>query len=97
LTIFSLKHSAPARRKPVREADSGTVEGIVTAAYLLTPYLPTLGAGYRETSMPGRLFHPAYRAGFRFGAVTLRPGMTAPEIAAALRQIVADATGPGGS
>jgi hypothetical protein len=42
--------------------------------------------------MPGRLFHPAYRAGFRFGAVTLRPGMTVPEIAAVLRQIVADAT-----
>jgi hypothetical protein len=61
---------------------------------LLTPHLPTLADSYRETPMPGRLFHPDYRAGFRFGAVTLRPGMTAGEIAAALRQIVADATGP---
>lgn len=26
--------------------------------------------------MPGRLFHSDYRAGFRFGAVTLCPGMT---------------------
>lgn len=78
----------------VREAESGAVEGIVTAAYLLTPHLPALATGYRETPMPGRLFHPDYRAGFRFGAVTLRPGMTAGEIAAALRQIVADATGP---
>jgi hypothetical protein len=78
----------------VREAESGAVEGIVTAAYLLTPHLPVLAAGYRQTPMPGRLFHPDYRAGFRFGAVTLRPAMTAGEIAAALRQIVADATGP---
>jgi hypothetical protein len=77
----------------VSEAESGAVEGIVTAAYLLTPHLPALAAGYRETPMPGRLFHPDYRAGFRFGALTLRPGMTAGEIAAALRQIVADATG----
>jgi hypothetical protein len=78
----------------VREVQSGSVEGIVTAAYLLTPHLPALAAGYRETPMPGRLFHPDYRAGFRFGAVTLRPSMTAGEIATALRQIVADATGP---
>jgi hypothetical protein len=42
--------------------------------------------------MPDRLFHPDYRSGFRFGAVTLRPGMTAAEIAGALRLLVADAT-----
>lgn len=78
----------------VREAESGKVEGIVTATYLLTPHLPALRTGYRDTPMPGRLFHPDYRAGFRFGAVTLRPGMTATEIAATLRTIVADATAP---
>ncbi|EJC71107.1 hypothetical protein Rleg5DRAFT_6939 [Rhizobium leguminosarum bv. viciae WSM1455] len=76
----------------VQEAESGRTEGIVTAAYLLTPHLPVLGSGYRDTPMPGRLFHPSYRAGFRFGAVTLRPGMTAAEIAATLRLVVADAT-----
>jgi hypothetical protein len=79
----------------VQEAESGAISGIVTAAYLLTPHLPMLYAGYRATPMPGRLFHPAYRARFRFGAVTLRPAMTVPEIAAALRQIVADAMAPG--
>lgn len=42
--------------------------------------------------MPARLFHPDYRAGFRFGAVTLRPGMSGARIAEALRLIVADAT-----
>jgi hypothetical protein len=75
----------------VQEVESGAIKGIVTAAYLLTPHLPILEAGYRDTSMPGRLFHPAYRADFRFGAVTLHPNMTVPEIAAALRQIAADA------
>lgn len=76
----------------VREAASGTVEGIVTAAYLLTPHMPVVGSDYRATPMPGRLFHPDYRNGFRFGAVTLRPGMSVNEIASALRLIVADAT-----
>lgn len=76
----------------VREAEGGTVEGIVTAVYLLTPYLPSVGAGYRDTPLPGRLFHPEYRSSFRFGAVTLRPGMTMAELGAALRTIIADAT-----
>jgi hypothetical protein len=75
----------------VREAASGRTEGIVSAAYLLTPYLPTLRDDYRSTPMPGRLFHPDYRTGFRFGALTLRPGMTTTEIAAALRLAVSDA------
>jgi hypothetical protein len=75
----------------VQEAASGSVEGIVSAAYLLTPHQPSLGPEYRQTPMPARLFHPQYRAGFRFGAVTLRPGMTVGEITVALRLVVADA------
>jgi Domain of unknown function (DUF2357)/PD-(D/E)XK nuclease superfamily len=78
----------------VQEDSSSDIQSIVTAAYLLTPHMPTLQGGYRDTPMPGRLFHPAYRGSFRFGAVTLRPGMTLAEIAAALRLIVADATAP---
>lgn len=77
----------------VREAESGETQAIVTAAYLLTPHTAVLKSGYRETPMPARLFHPEYRTGFRFGAVTLRPGMAQVEIAAALRLIVSDATG----
>lgn len=76
----------------VREAGGGTVAGIVTAAYLLTPFVPVIGADYRATPLPGRLFHPEYRTSFRFGAVTLRPGMTLAGLVAALRVIVADAT-----
>ena len=76
----------------VRESESGDIEGVVTAAYLLTPYLPGVKEEYRKTPLPGRLFHPEYRRSFRFGATTLRPGMTADDLRAAVRMIVADAT-----
>lgn len=77
----------------VREAGHGTIEGIVNAAYLLAPQFPGAEPGYRDTPMPGRLFHPEYRRSFRFGAVTLRPGMSVTDIAGALIGVVADATG----
>ncbi len=75
----------------VQEAESGRTEGIVSAAYLLTPHLPDLGCGFQDTSMPGRLFHPQYREKFRFGAITMRPGMSADSLRACLRTVVADA------
>ena len=76
----------------VQEVGSGRTEGIVTAAYLLTPHMPTcLQADFRDTPAPGRLFHPQYREKFRFGAVTLRPGMSDAELRTCLRAIVADA------
>lgn len=79
----------------VRSSGNGETAGLVSAAYLVAPFIPTLRDDWRETQLPGRLFHPEYRAGFRFGAVTLRPGMTPGEITNALRTIVADATGRG--
>lgn len=76
----------------VQEVTSGRTEGIVTAAYLLTPHVPAgLQADFKATPVPGRLFHPAYREKFRFGAVTLRPGMSGEELRSCLRTIVADA------
>jgi hypothetical protein len=76
----------------VHEVEGGTVEGIVTAAYLLTPHVPEIRRSYRDTPLPGRLFHPEYRSNFRFGAVTMRPGMTIAQIGTALRTITTDAT-----
>ena len=76
----------------VREVATGAVEGVVKAAYLLTPHIPDLGTDYRSTAMPGRLFHPEYRTAFRFGAVALRPAMTVAEIGDALKVILDDAT-----
>ena len=75
----------------VQEAESGRTEGIVTAAYLLTPHVPTLKDDFKNTPVPGRLFHPQYREKFRFGAVTLRPGVSGDDLRACLRTIVADA------
>lgn len=77
----------------VKEAASDRTEGIVTAAYLLTPHVPSgLKTDFKDTPVPGRLFHPEYRKRFRFGAVTLRPGMSAKEVRACLQTIVADAS-----
>lgn len=75
----------------VREAVTGKIGGFVDAAYLLAPQLPGTESGYRDTPMPARLFHPEYRRSFRFGAVTLRPGMSVADIATALKSVVADA------
>lgn len=75
----------------MQEASGGQPEGIVTAAYLLTPHVPLLGADFQSTPVPGRLFHPLYRDKFRFGAVTLRPGMNAEDLRACLRAIISDA------
>lgn len=78
-------------RDALVSGESEKITGIVGAAYLLSPQPPVLKEHYRVTPMPGRLFHPDYRGDFRFGAVTLRPGMTAAELREALRTIVADA------
>lgn len=75
----------------VREVDGGDVDGVVTAAYLLTPYVPNLEPDFRATKVPGRLFHPQYREKFRFGAVTMRPGMTAQDLQGCLKTIINDA------
>lgn len=75
----------------VQEVDSKRTEGIVTAAYLLTPHLPVLSTDFKDTPVPGRLFHPQYREKFRFGAITLRPGMSSEDLRACLRSIVSDA------
>ncbi|MFJ7023963.1 DUF2357 domain-containing protein [Pseudomonas aeruginosa] len=77
----------------VQEAESGEIEGIVTAAYLLTPHAPVLSSDFKTTPVPGRLFHPQYRDKFRFGAITLRPGMTSDDLRSSLKAIVADAIG----
>lgn len=77
----------------VRESSDGGVAGIVRAAYLLTPHVPQFGEDFKDAAVPGRLFHPGYREKFKFGAITLRPGMRSDEMRNALRMIVADSTG----
>lgn len=78
----------------VQQVDGGQVVGLVKAAYLLTPHVAEIAADYRNAPVPGRLFHPMYRKDFKFGAVTLRPGMSDLDVRACLRDIVEDATSP---
>lgn len=75
----------------VHEVKKGMVRAAVTAAYLLTPYVAELRSAYKDTPLPNRLFHPEYHRSFSFGAVTMRPGMTVPEVGMALRAILSDA------
>ncbi len=76
----------------VQETADGALSGVVSAAYLLTPFVPFgLDSDYKQVPVPGRLFHPKYRNEFKFGAVTLRPGMPSSEIRECLRTVLADA------
>jgi len=76
----------------VQEIEPFGIEGIVSAAYLLSPYIAATSGEWKAAELPGRLFHPGYRTEFRFGAVTMRPGMTLEEIGLALDTILADAS-----
>lgn len=70
---------------------AGEVRQLVSGAYLLSPASPTVEGNWETAAMPGRLFHPDYRGKFRFGAVTLAPGMNAGQIEMALETILKDA------
>lgn len=75
----------------VRGTAQGT-EGAVIAAYLVTPDAPLAAGPWRDTRLPARLFHPEYRRTFRFGAVTLQPGMPITAIEAAFDAMIEDAS-----
>lgn len=76
----------------VQDEAEPPVRRAIVGAYLLTPHVPALPTGsWMKTKMPGRLFHPDYRAAFNFGALTLRPGMPLPAIADAFDSALRDA------
>lgn len=76
----------------VQENGVGAPTPVVKGSYLVTPHVPGAPAtNWTAESMPNRLFHPAYRGAFRFGAATMVPGRTSPEQARdLLRQILND-------
>lgn len=77
----------------VSSGTESSIRRIVGASYLISPDSYATPAEWQATPMPGRLFHPAYRSKFRFGAVTLAPGMDATEIRLSLETILDDARG----
>ncbi|MBB3472743.1 DUF2357 domain-containing protein [Sphingomonas sp. BK345] len=74
-------------RDAIVDTKGGVVNSAVAEAYLLTPHQPAAGGQFETLPMPDRLFAPDYHRAFRFGALTLRPGMQAIEVAASLDAI----------
>lgn len=73
----------------------GRPESAVAGSYLLSPHRPRLAEEWKTMQFSAdRIFHPGYRAEFSFGAFTMRPGMSAGEIAALLKEAVTP-LGPG--
>lgn len=76
--------SAHTYRDSIVDIADGQIRSAISGAYLLTPQRAGSHGPYRELPMPDRLFSASYREAFRFGAVSLRPGMSASELATAL-------------
>jgi hypothetical protein len=71
----------------LRKRGGGT-SALETPAYLLSPSDPSIFADWKQTAMLGRLFHPLCRDAFRFGTVTLVPGISDAQIRATPRMII---------
>lgn len=79
-------------RDSIVEDDQKTIpSSIVIGAYLLSPHIPFYDKSWKKSGMPGRLFHPEYRNHFKFGAVSLYPGMSMKEVCECLENIINDA------
>jgi hypothetical protein len=79
--------------------NGNTIEKAVIGSYIVTPHVPTADtaegvSGWKSERMPARLFHPEYRGRFKFGAVTLHPGMALIDFEQALRTIFRDSEIP---
>lgn len=77
-------------------AGGGLPNRIVKGAYLVTPHLPEARIARAEQPwekhiLPGLLFHPLYKRTFRFGAVSLKPGMADGIVAEILKEVLDDA------
>ncbi|MGV3483328.1 MAG: DUF2357 domain-containing protein [Planctomycetaceae bacterium] len=78
----------------VEAASEGGIQRIVSAAYILSPFVAAAVGDWKGTELRNRLFHPAYRTSFKFGAATLRPGMSVAEVWNVLEQVLVDAGVP---
>ncbi|TPG40679.1 DUF2357 domain-containing protein [Sphingomonas koreensis] len=76
-------------RDAIVDTAEGEIGSAVSSAYLLTPHASRGAGPYEAAAMPDRLFREEYIREFRFGAVTLRPGMNHVDIAKALDRMTA--------
>jgi predicted component of viral defense system (DUF524 family) len=63
----------------------------VSAAYIVSPFKEVIGKDWQSTTMPMRLFHPAYREKFKFGGISMIPGISLAEVEDGLSTILNDA------
>lgn len=82
-------------RDALVEEVGAETQNIVKGAYLVSPHLPPefLVDWKSEENATNRVFHPAYRQKFRFGAVTMRPGATSLSDARSILEGLAFASG----
>jgi hypothetical protein len=73
----------------VKESNSG-IDRQVIGAYLLSPHVSAGSKDWKASPAPARFFHPEYRDSFKFGALTLTPGMPLSYIERALGQVIRD-------
>lgn len=78
-------------RDAIVDGADGNPSAVVVGAYLLSPHKPFWGGAWMNTKMPGRLFHPRYRDQFKFGAVSLYPGMPMGDVCLCLETMIDDA------
>lgn len=71
----------------VQQSLKGT-EQVVSGAYLISPYLFQAGDSWEDASKPDRFFYPEYRQRFRFGAISLVPGISLEQTGDLLDEIV---------
>lgn len=73
----------------VGESPALEVRRAVRAAFVLTPQVLGDGANdWQRSSTPAVFFRQGYRDTFRFGAITVRPGMTIPAAKSLLEELV---------
>jgi hypothetical protein len=78
----------------VEAASEGGTQRIVSAAYILSPFVAASVGDWNGMELRNRLFHPAYRTSFKFGAATLKPGMSVAEVWDVLERVLVDAGVP---
>jgi hypothetical protein len=81
-------------RDALLEAADDTTRRAVIGAYVISPFDPLItAADWPQADMPMRLFHPDFRGKFKFGGISMVPGLSLESVAKGLDLIMQDALG----
>jgi hypothetical protein len=80
-------------RDALLEAADGATRRAVIGAYVISPFDPLVTAAeWPQADMPMRLFHPDFRGKFRFGGISMVPGLSLESVVQGLDMIIQDAS-----